>query len=101
MVAEHLTEQADQLRAQQAYWEGVRRQANAQLEERESKQLQEADPNRGMYTDNERELLKSQMAGALFRLQEIAGALERIKEAQEREAAQPEQRIDQEPLADS
>ena len=32
MVAVEILQRADQLRAQQTYWEGVRRQANAALE---------------------------------------------------------------------
>jgi hypothetical protein len=94
MVAEHLVQRAEQLQTEQAYWEGVRRQTNAQIQERADSELQEADSNRAMYTDNEQEQLRAQMSGALFHLEEISRELQRIeqlREAEAREAAQREE----------
>lgn len=94
MVAEHLLQRASQLKAEQVYWEGMRRQANAALQEHANRAMLEADITQGMYTDNAQELLKSQQSSALFHLQEIAQELERIRqlaEAEAREAAQREQ----------
>jgi hypothetical protein len=104
MVAEYLGERAGQLRAEQTYWEGVRRQANAKLETRANSELQEADADRGMYIDNEQEQLKSQISSAIFHLQEISQELERLRqleEAEAREAAQREESQRQEELKDS
>jgi alkylation response protein AidB-like acyl-CoA dehydrogenase len=69
MVAEQIVQRADQLRAQQTYWEGVRRQANAALEEHAEKSQQEAGVNRAQYTDNEQEQFRAQMAGAMRHMQ--------------------------------
>ena len=104
MVAEHLLQRAGQLQAEQVYWEGVRRQTNAALQEHASREMQAADIARAMYTDNEQELLRSQMSNAVFRLQEISQELERIKQlelAEAREAAQREQAQREEALKDT
>jgi hypothetical protein len=90
-LAEHIVERLGQLRADQAYWEGLRRQANSQLQERLGPELQEADIDRAAYVDNEQERLKSQLSTALFHLQEIAQEFQRIRqlhEAQTHEAAE-------------
>jgi hypothetical protein len=94
MAADYVHEREGQLQAERAYWEGMRRQANAALQEHADQQLQEADLNRGQYTDNEQEQLKAQLSSAVFHLQEIAQEMDRIRqraEAEAREAAQREE----------
>jgi predicted transcriptional regulator len=75
--AEYLAKAAE-LRADQLYWEAVKRNAYAEL--------QSLPPDPGMYTDNDQEQLRSQISNAAYRLDQIAQELNRIERLREVEA---------------
>ena len=67
------------LEAEQIYWEGIRRNA--------SWALADLRPDSGMYTNNALEELKSQLATAIYHLQEIVQELNRLQRERDEKAA--------------
>ncbi len=76
--SETIAAQIGRLQAEQAYWEGVRRNA--------SWALADLPPDQGLYTNNAREELKSQLANAIYHLQMIAQELNRLQREREEQA---------------
>ena len=79
---EHAAAERAKLYSERNYWEGVRRNANFEL--------QDAARDNGAYTNNIEEQLKAQLAMAIYQLDRIAqelNRLEREREAQAREDA--------------
>ena len=76
--SEIIAAEISRLEAEQIYWEGVRRNANWALTDLPADQ--------GMYTNNAREELKSQLASAIYHLQQIAQELNRLQREREEKA---------------
>lgn len=100
-VGRHIAERVGELRAEQTYWEGVRQQACAQLLERANREVADG-AAAGAHIDDEREQLRSRVAGALFHLQEIGrklGEIREILEADVRESSPPDQGLERQEFA--
>ena len=79
---EHVAAERAKLYSERTYWEGVRRNANLEL--------QDAPRDNGAYTNTIEEQLKAQLATAIYQLDRIAQELNRLeheREAQAREDA--------------
>jgi len=79
--SEPIAAEISRLEAERTYWEGVRRNANWALAD--------LPPDQGMYTDNTREALKSQLANAIYHLQQIVQELNRLERERTQELLKP------------